>query len=308
MSDFIPNTFQTPNAIVDRLMELLTDSELRVLMYTIRHVLGWQKKIKARKATISISNYVHGFSYTDDKGITHTYAGCGLKEAAVRDALQSLETFRVLKSFDATVHGREWELAFMTDDNVDFGKLIERLYEKNAKGKAKMDNARKANPRLTPSVQQNPSCDTEDTPFCATEPLPSCDTEDNETHVETHVETQKESALGADTSKAKPYYDAIAEQLDIHGGRNVNIEKMLQGVATERAYKPYNLNPVVGVEEFKLWAKWHKVKHTGASMVQSPEKIQSSIMAFRVEQSKPKQSIQTLPRKAPVNLDFLEGK
>lgn len=87
-------------------------------------------------------------------------------------------------------------------------------------------------------------------------------------------------------SKQKPYYDAIVEVLNIHGGRNVNIEKMLSGKATNNGYKQFNLNLPVSLEEFKLWGIWHKEKYAGVTMVQSPEKIQSSIMAYRAEKSK----------------------
>lgn len=97
----------------------------------------------------------------------------------------------------------------------------------------------------------------------------------------------KDIALDAPSdSKQKPYYDAIVEVLNIHGGRNVNIEKMLSGKAANNGYKQFNLNPPVSLEEFKLWGVWHKEKYAGVTMVQSPEKIQSSIMAYRAEKSK----------------------
>lgn len=285
MSDFIINSFQTPNAIVDKLMELLTDSELRVLMYTVRHVLGWQNKIAKRKATISISNFVGGFSYTDNKGAMHTYAGCGLKDAAVRDALQSLEKYRVLKSSGPTAQGREWELAFMTDDNVDFEGLVERHYEKNQKGRAKIAHARELNPKLTPSVQQNPSCDTEPTPFCTTEPTPSCDTGDNETH----GETQEEKHIAPKV--AKPYYDAIASILDIHGGQNADIQKMLEGKATKKPYAENNLSPAMSLEEFTAWGAWAK-RQLGQYIPKSPAKLNGCIIGYRAKQSRPSASLQ----------------
>ena len=42
-SDFIPNSYQTPNAYIDKYLHLLTGEEWKVLSYAIRRILGFQK-------------------------------------------------------------------------------------------------------------------------------------------------------------------------------------------------------------------------------------------------------------------------
>lgn len=183
-TQYIPNSFQTPNQVIDELMFLLTDSEFRVLMFAIRHILGWKKKIGKRRAAMSISLFVNGFKYQDDNGAWHEYSGCGVKEGAVRQALASLEEFKVLRSFGGVNHdGREWELAFMTTDDVNLSALKERAREKGLKGKERMESARAKNPIVTPSVQQEGFCATEGQASCTTEGEGFCATGDNETHV-----------------------------------------------------------------------------------------------------------------------------
>ena len=39
----IPNSFQTPNIIVDEILPYLKGTEFKVLMYLIRKTFGWQK-------------------------------------------------------------------------------------------------------------------------------------------------------------------------------------------------------------------------------------------------------------------------
>ncbi len=145
---FIPNSFQTPNAIIDTLMPLLTDSEFRVLMYMVRHVLGWKKRALQRRANISLSNFENGFSYTDSDDTLHQYAGVGLAKSTIRNALKALKKFRIVKPIgDASNKGQEWELAFMTDDNVDIEALEKRHDEKFQKAKKRTENARAKSPK-----------------------------------------------------------------------------------------------------------------------------------------------------------------
>lgn len=40
MSDFIPNSFQTPNAVVDHVMQSVSGGELKVIIYILRHTSG----------------------------------------------------------------------------------------------------------------------------------------------------------------------------------------------------------------------------------------------------------------------------
>lgn len=90
---------------------------------------------------------------------------------------------------------------------------------------------------------------------------------------------------------AKPYYDAIVVVFNLHGGRNANMEKMLQGVAIDKAHKPYNMPSPVLLDELQLWDVWRKRKYPHISILQSPEKVQSSILEYRAEIAK--QSVAT---------------
>jgi len=74
MSTLLPNTFQCFNLYIDRALEHLTDSELRILLYTTRHILGWQDKIKKKQGHIRLTMFER--SYTTETG--NHYGGCGL--------------------------------------------------------------------------------------------------------------------------------------------------------------------------------------------------------------------------------------
>lgn len=54
MSNFIPNSFQIPNALVDELMGELTAGELKCYLTVVRKTVGWNKE----KDAISISQFM----------------------------------------------------------------------------------------------------------------------------------------------------------------------------------------------------------------------------------------------------------
>ena len=59
MSNFIPNSFQTPNAYVDQFMHLLSGPEYKVLCYLVRRIFGFQKRqdrVSMRQITSGIRN------------------------------------------------------------------------------------------------------------------------------------------------------------------------------------------------------------------------------------------------------------
>lgn len=84
MSKIVPNSFQTPNLYVDRLMPLLTDIELRVLVYMTRRILGFNR----REDQISLSQFTDGLISTKN-GEQLDY-GAGVSKEAARTALESL--------------------------------------------------------------------------------------------------------------------------------------------------------------------------------------------------------------------------
>lgn len=133
----VPNTFQTPNAFIDQAMPYLTNSELRVLLFATRHIMGWQDKIKKRKGAISLTMFEHGYITESGK----RYAGCGLGKQAIIAALEGLVKFGFLeRAGKATEDGQEWELH---DDNIKWGELIARTDATESNRKQRTTKARK---------------------------------------------------------------------------------------------------------------------------------------------------------------------
>jgi hypothetical protein len=149
---YILNSFQTPNAVVDELMPLLTPYEFTVLMYAIRHILGWRDRIASRKHNISVSTFENG--YTAPENGEH-YPGCGLGITAISKALAGLEKFGVISKAGTDQYGQVWELTY-DNNKLDIAGLQERIAETAAINSKKVANARAKNPRVNlNSVPQN---------------------------------------------------------------------------------------------------------------------------------------------------------
>lgn len=93
-------------------------------------------------------------------------------------------------------------------------------------------------------------------------------------------------ADGKKENKANPWYDAVKEVFGHTGSLNTEYSKFLRGVATNKRYKPYNLEtPLDNPEQLIAWGKWYRKTVLGGNqslnMVQSPEKIQSSIASWQ---------------------------
>ena len=137
----IPNTFQCPNVIVDRIMFFLTDSEFRVYMYICREILGWDENRKTRRATIPVSAIMGSGSYG---------SGCGLSKNTVKKALSGLEDFNLIQRVGtATRQGQEWEL-ILDADVIDFAGLEARKDSKKQSNKARVAKATSLNPKHNP--------------------------------------------------------------------------------------------------------------------------------------------------------------
>lgn len=126
----IPNTHQTPNILVDDLMPLLKDRELRVYLFAVRHIYGWQDKIERGYAYISLSMFEDGFS---------RFEGCGLTKKPIIAAINELCKYGLLvKIGDATNKGQ----AYAIGQNPD----IEALRNRN--------NTQKSSGGETPPVEK----------------------------------------------------------------------------------------------------------------------------------------------------------
>lgn len=132
----LPNTFQVFNFYIDRAMELLTDSEFRVLMYATRHILGWQDRIEDRQGHLSLTMFENGFTTKDG---AH-YAGCGLGRGTIINTIEQLVTFGFLKrEGEPTAKGQKYTLLA---NSIGWGKLEDRRKERDEKNKKKTRTAR----------------------------------------------------------------------------------------------------------------------------------------------------------------------
>lgn len=121
-SAFIPNSFQNPNIYVDRCMAFLTNNELRVLVYMVRRIFGFQK----REDRISLSQITDGL--VTKQGVRLDY-GAGLSRPAAIKAIAGLTHFRLVLELDEndpiTNEGKLYGLE-LDEDCVDFAGLEKR--------------------------------------------------------------------------------------------------------------------------------------------------------------------------------------
>lgn len=77
---FMPNAFQTPNAIIDRVMPFLTGEEFMCLMVAVREILGWDTSFASRRKKIAHSVFVKktGLSKPKVNDALKTLTGCGI--------------------------------------------------------------------------------------------------------------------------------------------------------------------------------------------------------------------------------------
>ena len=192
-SKLIPNSFQTPNLLVDRLMPLLLDTELRVVIFATRHILGWTNTVGARAATLSISAFETGH-----RGMP----GCGLNRAAIIKALDSVADFGVLRRIgEPGKEGQRWVLPD-NEGEIDWPALEERLAKRQQRNRDRTAKATRAKKRkqskptetkaVRPTYQGNvppadPPGGTSHVPPAGTSDVP----ENGTSHVpiETHIET-----------------------------------------------------------------------------------------------------------------------
>lgn len=142
----IPNAFLTLNIYIDRAMELLTDAEFRILIFSCRHILGWQDRIDNRSASISLTMFENGFTSTK----TGTrFAGCGLKRGAIIKAIKGLVTHGFLEREGLpTEKGQAYKLG----EEIKWDLLETRLQTKQAINTKKTANATKVRTEVTSHV------------------------------------------------------------------------------------------------------------------------------------------------------------
>ena len=124
----IPNSYQTPNLYVDRLMPLLSASEFVVLSFMARRVFGFQ----LRQTRISLRQFVTGTR--SRAGVQHD-RGTGLSRATVERSLQELKRYRVVTEVEANDpavnQGTLWSLQ-LDEEQVDWDGLQARELPRTA--------------------------------------------------------------------------------------------------------------------------------------------------------------------------------
>lgn len=204
-SKLIPNSFQTPNLLVDRLMPLLLDTELRVVIFATRHILGWTNTVGERAATLSVTAFETGH-----RGMP----GCGLNRAAIIKALDNVADFGVLRRVgEPSKDGQRWALPD-SEDEIDWSALEGRLAKRQQRNRdrtAKATRARKRKQSRPPEVKAvrptyqgnappaDPPDGTSHVPHPGTSDVPEAGTSDVriETHIETHSLKPKDSLARA---------------------------------------------------------------------------------------------------------------
>ena len=136
----IPNAFQCHNAYVDRAMPLLLDPELRILLFAVRHILGWQDRLNERAGHISIDDFQHGLKIKRKDGTTtRVGTGCGLSRAAIMEHCASLVELGFLIPLIERVgpKGQKWELS----EEIHWDKLEQRSAERASANKQRTSAA-----------------------------------------------------------------------------------------------------------------------------------------------------------------------
>ena len=244
----IPNSFQTPNAYVDEAMHLLTDPELRCLIFATRHILGWQDKINKRRGAISLSMFENGYN---------GYAGTGLGRPTIIKAVDGLVQYGFLTRIEEpTPDGQVYELNLQ----VDWQTLAQRQLDKRAKDKdrtAKAVAARQA--KRAGGMSDIPEPGMSDIPPASMSDIP------NQSHLQSHLQSQLEASGDAPASKTKKtqkekqprpkdaLYEATVWAIRLgekaNGGVVGNYKGMLTGKGKKGEWKDYSLDPPMTAEE-----------------------------------------------------------
>jgi predicted transcriptional regulator len=134
---FIPNSFQVPNIYIDEYLHMLSNSEIKVLLYAMRRIFGFQK----RTDRISISQFCDGVKNKDGDILDR---GTGLSPATVIKSLDKLiEYGLIIKVADNNRRneGTLYQLSTMPD--VDDETIQEEYQEKQRADKERMKKVRK---------------------------------------------------------------------------------------------------------------------------------------------------------------------
>lgn len=140
MSRIVPNTTQTPNVYIDRVMHLLDEAELKTLLYAVRRILGFHKEWDY----ISLSQFMGGNGRLDEDGEPLEY-GTGLTKTTQIKVLGQLVDFGLLieAGDNKSNSGKKWALQ-LDDRRIDWDALWDRYEGRKTRGRKRTRPARTA--------------------------------------------------------------------------------------------------------------------------------------------------------------------
>ena len=279
MGSYIPNSFQTPNVLVDEIMPLLTPQEYVVLSFAVRHILGWQDTIENRKNRISISRFVK----------------CGLARTTIMTALDQLVQFRLLEPIgEPTAQGQMWRLTF--DNEPDIDGLINRKQDRSLKYSDRTSVARA-------SLSHRPVVSQTDQSQSVPQTSGGLSHRHNKTHSSnTNSNTSMPNGNGTSPKQSKQYLDSLFEVLMEHYYRvdptNKDARAAYTGELLRLRKAILSAYPSIDPDELIAVARWFKNGHPADfNMATSPSKVVRYIFDYRASQkvAPPRVIVQSIP-------------
>jgi DNA-binding transcriptional ArsR family regulator len=87
----IPNSTQVPNEILDEYLSVLSEAEIKCLLYLVRKTFGYNK---LQGDSISLTQFQHGVKRKDGSVLD---TGTGLSRPAITKALATLESLELIE-------------------------------------------------------------------------------------------------------------------------------------------------------------------------------------------------------------------
>ena len=282
--EYTTNYWPTPNFVMDRLIQYLTLEEFAVLMFIVRHTLGWQDKAETQSSHISLSSFKNGFTTRDGKH----FGGCGVSKNKIIAALKALERFGVIRRSGRTQDGALITLV-LNEDEIDWAGLQARAAARAARNRKRASNM--ATSRVETSVESAPkepdtsvesahtqtqytSTTEHATPITAPDgavpatQAPSTDygtaMADGASSVPARQEHSSDADTGADTGLFEHIRDVLVER--VWGGNRKMLDeasemaKMLLGTCGRPPHSEHNLPRAVVRDEFDMWVRWWTAK------------------------------------------------
>lgn len=233
-----PSYTQTPNELFDEQMREMDDSELRIMLVTIRKTLGYHKK----------SDPISLTQYQELSGLSRPGVLAGLRKCIAKGLIREVAT-----------RGRRGVKAYELVFEEDTTSKVSLPVEENTDVTSKLSL-----PELVNSVYPQKKIDKRNKD--KEKNLSSSETiEDESTRHQTRDEEQHDKSALKESSKVtvpNPIWEALAETWNTRNpGILVNLRGMLFHVGNVRGeWKHYKLPEPMTVEEMSRFAEWSRHK------------------------------------------------